>query len=57
MIALGAVTAVTNYLPLGGTISGMWFAFIGWFLLTTARQSRAQADARGALEVSAWPTS
>ena len=50
MIALGAVTAVTNYLPLGGTISGMWFAFIGWFLLTTARQSRAQADARGALE-------
>ena len=50
MIALGAVTAATNYLPLGGTISGMWFAFIGWFLLTTARQSRAQADARGALE-------
>jgi Zn-dependent protease/predicted transcriptional regulator len=50
MIALGAVTAVTNYAPLGGTISGMWLAFIGWFLLTTARQSRAQADARGALE-------
>jgi Zn-dependent protease/predicted transcriptional regulator len=50
MIALGAVTAVTNYPPLGGTISGMWLAFIGWFLLTTARQSRAQADARGALE-------
>jgi len=57
MIALGAVTAVTNYLPLGATISGMWLAFIGWFLLTTARQSRAQADARGALRVSAWPTS
>jgi Zn-dependent protease/predicted transcriptional regulator len=50
MIALGAVTAVTNYLPLGGTIGGMWLAFIGWFLLTAARQSRAQADARGALE-------
>jgi len=31
-------------------ISGMWLAFIGWFLLMTARQSRAQADARGALE-------
>jgi len=28
----------------------MWLAFIGWFLLTAARQSRAQADARGALE-------
>ena len=50
MIALGAVTAVTNYLPLGGTVGGMWLAFIGWFLLTAARQSRAQADARGALE-------
>jgi Zn-dependent protease/predicted transcriptional regulator len=50
MIALGAMTAVTNYLPLGGTIGGMWLAFIGWFLLTAARQSRAQADARGALE-------
>src|ERR1019366_523993 len=50
MIALGAMTAVTNYLPLGGTIGGMWLAFIGCFLLTAARQSRAQADARGALE-------
>jgi Zn-dependent protease/predicted transcriptional regulator len=34
----------------GYVISGMWLAFIGWFLLTAARQSRAQADARGALE-------
>src|SRR5712691_5865956 len=50
MIALGAVWAVTGYKNGGDMISGMWLAFIGWFLLTTARQSRAQADARGALE-------
>jgi Zn-dependent protease len=34
----------------GYVISGLWLSFIGWFLLTAARQSRAQADARGALE-------
>ena len=50
MIALGAGTAFRDYAPLGGTIGGIWLAFIGWFLLTSARQSRAQADARGALE-------
>src|ERR1700680_2603069 len=50
MIGVGGVTAVKDYLPLGGTMSGIWLAFIGWFLLTTARQSRVQADARGALE-------
>jgi Zn-dependent protease/predicted transcriptional regulator len=50
MIALGAVWAATSYINHGEMISGMWLAFIGWFLLTTARQSRAQADARGALE-------
>src|SRR6202011_797582 len=50
MIALGAVWAATGYIHHGAMICGMWLAFIGWFLLTTARQSRAQADARGALE-------
>jgi Zn-dependent protease/predicted transcriptional regulator len=50
MIALGVATAVGNYALLGGTISGMWLAFIGWFILNAARQSRAQSDARGALE-------
>jgi Zn-dependent protease/predicted transcriptional regulator len=50
MIALGAVWAAAGYIDHGEMISGMWLAFIGWFLLTTARQSRAQADARGALE-------
>jgi Zn-dependent protease/predicted transcriptional regulator len=50
MIAAGIATAVANYAPLGGTISGMWLAFIGWFILNAARQTNAQADARGALE-------
>src|ERR1700681_3777428 len=50
MIALGAVFALNGYRNGGDTVSGLWLAFIGWYLLTTARQSRAQADARGALE-------
>ncbi len=50
MVAAGVATAVGNYALLGGTISGIWLAFIGWFILNAARQSRAQADARGALE-------
>jgi Zn-dependent protease/predicted transcriptional regulator len=50
MIAMGIATAVGDYAPLGGTISGIWLAFIGWFILNAARQSRAQSDARGALE-------
>jgi Zn-dependent protease/predicted transcriptional regulator len=50
MIAAGAGTAIAGYAPLGGTVGGLWLAFIGWFLLTAARQSQAQADARGALE-------
>jgi Zn-dependent protease/predicted transcriptional regulator len=50
MIGLGAVMTVTGYMGRGDVIGGMWLAFIGWFLLTAARQSRAQVDARGALE-------
>jgi Zn-dependent protease/predicted transcriptional regulator len=50
MIALGAGTAIKDFAPLGGTFGGLWLAFIGWFLLSAARQSRAQSDARGALE-------
>ena len=45
-----ALTATRAYLGHGDVIQGMWLAFIGWFLLTAARQSRAQADARGTLE-------
>jgi|SRR5579862_280843 Zn-dependent protease/predicted transcriptional regulator len=52
MIALGAVTAVTNYTlqGLGGPVGGLWLAFIGWFILSAAKQSQAQVEARGALE-------
>jgi Zn-dependent protease/predicted transcriptional regulator len=50
MIALGAVTAIANYQSLGGPLGGLWLAFIGWFILSAAKQTRAQVDARGALE-------
>ncbi|MGH9678911.1 MAG: site-2 protease family protein, partial [Candidatus Acidiferrales bacterium] len=54
MIAMGVTTAVypDTWLgvKIGGLIGGIWIAFIGWFILNAARQSRAQADARGALE-------
>jgi Zn-dependent protease/predicted transcriptional regulator len=52
MIALGAATALTNrtLLGVGGPVGGLWLAFIGWFILSAARQSQAQVEARGALE-------
>ena len=31
-------------------LNGLWFIFIGWFLLNAARQSYAQVNAHGALE-------
>ena len=50
MIALGAVTALASYQPLGSAAGGIWLAFIGWFILSAARQTQAQVEARGALE-------
>ena len=52
MIALGAATAITGrtLLGMGGPVGGLWFAFIGWFILSAAKQSQAQVEARGALE-------
>src|SRR6266851_1572546 len=50
MIAAGAATAIANYAPFGGPVGGLWLAFIGWFILSAAKQSQAQAEARGALE-------
>jgi len=50
MIAIGAATAITNRPVFGGTVGGLWLAFIGWFILSAAKQSQAQVEARGALE-------
>ena len=51
MIALGATAALTSYLPrLGGAVGGLWLMFVGWFILSAAKQSQAQVEARGALE-------
>jgi Zn-dependent protease/predicted transcriptional regulator len=32
------------------SVNGIWFIFLGWFLLTAARQSYAQVAAQGALQ-------
>jgi Zn-dependent protease/predicted transcriptional regulator len=50
MIALGVVSALGSYEPLGGALGGLWLAFIGWFILSAAKQTQAQVEARGALE-------
>jgi len=50
MIAAGAFEAVHGFGGQSDPIQGIWLALIGWFILTAARQSRAQSDARGALE-------
>jgi Zn-dependent protease/predicted transcriptional regulator len=50
MIAAGAFEALHGFMGPSDPIQGIWLALIGWFILTAARQSRAQADARGALE-------
>jgi len=49
MMALGIVTAVGKY-PWHDPVGGVWLAFIGWYLLTAARQSYVQVEAHGALE-------
>lgn len=50
LIALGAMSALNGYQPLGGAVGGIWLAFIGWFILSAAKQTQAQVEARGALE-------
>ena len=32
------------------SVNGLWFIFLGWFLLTAARQSYVQVEAQGALQ-------
>jgi Zn-dependent protease/predicted transcriptional regulator len=52
MIALGAGMALANFTVrgIGGPVGGVWLAFIGWFILSAAKQTQAQVEARGALE-------
>src|SRR5260370_23325738 len=35
---------------LHSNVNGIWFIFLGWFLLTAARQSYVQVEAQGALQ-------
>jgi Zn-dependent protease len=46
MIALGLYLAFWQHYG----INGLWFVFLGWFLLTAARQSYAQIETQGALQ-------
>jgi Zn-dependent protease len=50
MMALGLGAALFGRETGGGIFEGMWLAFIGWFLLTMARQSYAQAQTQEALQ-------
>jgi Zn-dependent protease/predicted transcriptional regulator len=51
MIGFGAWEAIRAYQTPGGDIvNGVWLAMIGWFLLSAAKQSYAQAETRTALE-------
>jgi len=46
MMGFGAYTVFRSH----STVNGIWFVFLGWFLLTAARQSYAQVAAQGALQ-------
>jgi Zn-dependent protease/predicted transcriptional regulator len=50
MIGGGALEALYGYKGQSDPVQGIWLALIGWFILNAARQSRAQSEARGALE-------
>src|ERR1700733_8441915 len=50
MFGAGALEAVYGYKGQSDPIQGIWLAFIGWFILSAAKQSQAQVEARGALE-------
>ena len=46
MMAFGAWLAFWVH----SSVNGLWFIFLGWFLLTAARQSYAQIETQGALQ-------
>jgi len=46
MMAFGLYLAFAVH----SSVNGVWFIFLGWFLLTAARQSYAQVEAQGALQ-------
>lgn len=51
MICYGGYEAIRAYQTPGGDVTnGIWLALIGWFLLSAAKQSYAQAETRTALE-------
>ncbi len=50
MMALGLGTALFGRETGGGIFEGVWLAFVGWFLLTMARQSYAAATTQDALQ-------
>ncbi len=50
MMGLGLFLAVRAYSSGGDVVGGLWLSFIGWYLLTAARQSYVQVEAHGALE-------
>jgi Zn-dependent protease/predicted transcriptional regulator len=46
MMAFGVYLAFAAH----ASVNGIWFIFLGWFLLTAARQSYVQVEAQGALQ-------
>jgi len=46
MMAFGVYLAFVAH----SSVNGAWFIFLGWFLLTAARQSYVQVEAQGALQ-------
>jgi Zn-dependent protease/CBS domain-containing protein len=50
MMGGGLLWTVRAYSTNGDVVQGLWLAFIGWYLLTAARQSYVQVEAEGALQ-------
>src|ERR1700739_3584871 len=44
MIAAGAGTAITSYVPLGGTVGGLWLPLLCWFFFFAGRRIPTAGD-------------